>query len=85
MGTYKYDSTKDSLELIAGKTKDSGSSEEYTLPIASADTLGGVKIGENLSIAADGTLSVAGGSGGSGSGTMEGLTEDQMNDLNSFI
>lgn len=80
MGVYKYNSVKDSLELIAGK-----SNEKYTLPIASADTLGGVKIGENLNIAADGTLSVAGGSGGSGSSTMEGLTEDQMNDLNSFI
>lgn len=79
MGVYKYNSVKDSLELIAGK-----SNEEYTLPIASADTLGGVKIGENLSIAADGTLSATGGSGG-GSGAMEGLTEDQMNDLNSFI
>lgn len=29
-----------------------------TLPIASADTLGGIKVGENLKISADGVLSV---------------------------
>ena len=29
----------------------------YTLPTASADTLGGIKVGENISIAPDGTLS----------------------------
>ena len=34
----------------------------YVLPIASADTLGGVKIGENLSIDANGILSALGGS-----------------------
>ena len=34
----------------------------YTLPIASANTLGGVKIGANLHIGADGTLSATGGS-----------------------
>ena len=33
----------------------------YVLPIASADTLGGVKIGENLSIDANGILSALGG------------------------
>lgn len=36
----------------------------YVLPIASADTLGGVKIGENLSIDASGILSAIGGGGG---------------------
>ncbi len=42
---------------------DGGSS--YELPIASADTLGGVKIGENLEITADGVLNaIGGGSGG---------------------
>ena len=35
----------------------------YTLPIASADTLGGIKVGANLTIEADGTLNAqAGGS-----------------------
>jgi hypothetical protein len=39
----------------------------YTLPTASADTLGGVKVGANLSIA-DGVLSAEAGGGGGGSG-----------------
>ena len=43
--------------------------EAYTLPTASADTLGGVKVGANLSIA-DGVLSATGG-----------LTEDQVRNL----
>lgn len=33
----------------------------YTLPVASTDTLGGVKAGENVNIGADGTLNVTGG------------------------
>lgn len=35
--------------------------ETYTLPIASADTLGGVKVGNNLSIDENGVLSASGG------------------------
>ena len=31
--------------------------EQYALPVASADTLGGIKVGENLTIGEDGTLS----------------------------
>ena len=34
----------------------SGGESSYTLPIASTETLGGIKIGENLSITEDGTL-----------------------------
>lgn len=37
----------------------------YTLPIASSSRLGGIKVGQNLSIASDGTLSATGGGGGS--------------------
>lgn len=33
----------------------------YTLPVASASTLGGIKIGENLTIEEDGTLNASGG------------------------
>mgnify|MGYP000348526113 FL=1 len=39
---------------------------EYTLPIASATTLGGVKVGANLTITEDGVLSATGGGGGGG-------------------
>lgn len=35
----------------------------YTLPIASADVLGGIKVGENLTIDEDGTLNASDGSG----------------------
>lgn len=45
------------------------STHEYTLPIASADTLGGIKVGANLSISEDGTLTCsAGGSYVAGTG-----------------
>ena len=36
----------------------------YQLPIASDSVLGGIKVGSNLSITADGTLSATGGAGG---------------------
>lgn len=42
--------------------------EPYTLPVASANTLGGVKVGEGLSIANDGTLCAL--SGGSATGAI---------------
>jgi hypothetical protein len=38
----------------------------YTLPPAKAGTLGGVKVGSGLAVAADGTLSATGGGGGGG-------------------
>lgn len=39
---------------------------EYTLPVASATTLGGVKVGANLTITPDGVLNATGGGGGGG-------------------
>jgi|GEM_PF-1410568 len=47
------------LMTAADKTKLDGLSD-YTLPVASSSTLGGVKVGSNLSITSDGTLSVSG-------------------------
>lgn len=44
-----------------------GSSTPYTLPPATSDTLGGVKIGSGVDVADDGTISVSGG-GNSGFG-----------------
>lgn len=38
--------------------------QPYELPIASATTLSGIKVGNNLNITSDGTLSAVGGSGG---------------------
>lgn len=39
---------------------------EYTLPVASATTLGGVKVGANLTITPEGVLNATGGGGGGG-------------------
>lgn len=46
----------------------------YTLPAASSDTLGGIKVGEGLTMTEDGVLSASGG-GGSGANITYG-TED---------
>ena len=42
-----------------------GGGGSYTLPPATATTLGGIKVGDNLSITEDGTLSATGGGGSS--------------------
>lgn len=43
-------------------TKVASAGGSYTLPAATATTLGGIKVGSNLSITSDGTLSATGGS-----------------------
>lgn len=45
------------------ETSGSGGGGSYTLPVASATKLGGVKIGNTIEISSDGTIDVAGGSG----------------------
>lgn len=40
-----------------------GGTTPYVLPVASGTTLGGIKVGSNLSITSDGTLNAIGGSG----------------------
>ena len=57
------------LAELNAKISDADLGPAYTLPTASADTLGGVKVGSGLSIA-DGVLSATGG-----------LTEDQVRNL----
>jgi hypothetical protein len=49
---------------------------EYTLPPASAQTLGGIKVGENLSITEQGVLSASG--GGSGAIIVEGTINNNF-------
>lgn len=58
-GTY-FEAT-DSLNAALKKVEDKVvlASERYTLPAATTDVLGGVKIGKNITVAADGTISVA--------------------------
>lgn len=48
----------------------------YELPIASSNTLGGIKIGSGLTISSDGTVSVNVQGGGSGSGGTQTITID---------
>lgn len=55
----------------AEKTK-LASLENYTLPAASSDTLGGVKVGDGLTIDADGVLSATGGGSSGGGNYAEG-------------
>ena len=50
------------IEETTDGVKINSTDTKYTLPVASSTTLGGIKVGENLSIAEDGTLSATGGS-----------------------
>jgi hypothetical protein len=62
-GTIFYDEQTGELRLSDGTTPGgtaiSGGGSGYILPKASNNTLGGVKVGANLSISGDGTISVA--------------------------
>lgn len=69
-GTKLYTKTSSDYKQILN------TEDKFTLPIASANTLGGVKIGNNLTIDANGVLSAIGGGGGSaGGGSSEALID----------
>lgn len=59
-GTLSVSSTViDRLESVEAAIEGSSDSEgDYILPVASSEKLGGVKIGENVSVTSDGTISV---------------------------
>ena len=63
---------------IAAGGVGSGGGGGYVLPIASASTLGGIKVGSGLSINASGVLSVTGGGGGGGSTVEWGQTGEDF-------
>ena len=72
--TIAADSKTDTLELAAGSnitlTPDTTNDKvtiAASIPMAGVSTLGGIKVGSGLSIAADGTLSSTGGGGGGSS------------------
>lgn len=48
-------------DLVARAMAANSAGGSYTLPVASADTLGGIKIGENLTIDENGVVSASGG------------------------
>ena len=56
-GTPTGDTSAEILVEIAELLEDGGGAGTYVLPKAAADTLGGVKVGSNLSINSDGVLS----------------------------
>jgi hypothetical protein len=61
-GTIFYNESLGDLRLSNGVTpggvplNTAGSGTNYVLPVATTATLGGIKVGTNLSISADGTL-----------------------------
>lgn len=68
------------LALLAPGTGDlgvAGGGSAYVLPVASAETLGGVKIGKGISITEDGTISVSGG----GIGEDDVATDQDMDNM----
>lgn len=69
VGGYEGDNASDS-KSIQSIIQDSQSGGDYTLPIASADTLGGIKVGEGLNIDGEGVLS----STGSGVGKVDSMS-----------
>lgn len=50
----------------------------YELPVATSDTLGGIKLGNGVEIESDGTLNVTGGSSGDGIPTLVGTQESPI-------
>jgi hypothetical protein len=56
--TLRYkDSSGQFGNIVTSQTGGGGDVSDYVLPVATANVLGGVKIGQNLTITADGTLS----------------------------
>lgn len=68
------------VQIAGGGFPDSGGGGgSYTLPPATANTLGGVKVGTGLSVTGDGTLSASGGGGG---GVVISTTETKIGTYN---
>lgn len=63
--------TEDTGALRVVNFKKAAGGGGYVLPVATASTLGGVKVGSNLSIDADGVLSATGGGGSTSYSTTE--------------
>lgn len=58
---------------------------EYELPIASSTTLGGIKVGANLTIASDGTLNATGGGGVSGDYYTKTEIDNMLGDIETIL
>lgn len=81
--TTYTDATQSTAGLMSAtdKTKLDGidnNANNYSLPVATASDLGGVKIGSGVTVAADGTISVSGGGGG-GASALTDLSDVSLN------
>ena len=62
-GSVIYNSTTNTLQFYNGSSWADANGTNYTLPAATRSTLGGVKIGANLTLTSDGTIGVDTGAG----------------------
>lgn len=72
----------DSSSWIITITTESGGGGGYVLPIASSSTLGGIKVGNNLTIDVNGVLSATGGGGG---GDVTTNTDQNITGVKTFV
>ena len=66
------------VSLVTTGEKYTWNNKLSSVPIASSSTLGGIKVGDGLSIAADGTLSSSGGGGGTNIGITYNPTDETI-------
>lgn len=64
--------------VVGAGSGEGGVVENYVLPVATADTLGGVKSGGDVTVNEDGTMSVVGGSGSASDEQIAQAVEDYM-------
>lgn len=76
---FEYDEENRGLVITTGATL-MHAGIGGTLPIATKTQLGGVKIGDNINVTEDGTISVSGTGGGSGSGSGSGSSTPESLD-----
>ena len=72
--------------IFLGSAQPSSGGGSYTLPPATASTLGGVKVGQNLTVEADGTLNATGGGGADKANTnLDNLVEDAKMSVSNLL
>lgn len=67
--------------VSSGSGGSGGGGDRYVLPVATATRLGGVKIGENISVSEDGTISYSGSGVSEGAIVSPGDTEEMLDEV----